>query len=158
MAAVKTRHMQQWSIRLLPTTTANFADLTLTPSYRLMCALASLYACALVLLLLCTFLSPFPWPVFFVVGWWLFNEWERRFADICQLAGRLQISNQGDIRWQKKQWRLKTARIRTGLILVWHLEGVSGQMIWLPICPDACSGASYRSLALYSHHHRTLSG
>ncbi|MCQ1057528.1 hypothetical protein LRP52_06655 [Photobacterium sp. ZSDE20] len=140
-----------------PTTTANFADLTLTPSYRLTGALALLYASVLILLLLSAGFQFIPWPVSFAAGWWLLDECERRFADICHLTGRLQISQQGNICWQGQQWRLQTARIRSNQILLWRLEGITGQ-IWLPICPDACSLSGYRTLALYSHHHRSISG
>ncbi|TDR74229.1 membrane-bound toxin of toxin-antitoxin system [Photobacterium lutimaris] len=119
-------------------------------------ALALLYACALVLLLLSAVFQFIPWPAFFAAGWWLLDECERRFADICHVTGRLQISLQGDIRWRGQQWRLQTARIRSGLILVWRLNGANDN-IWLPICPDACSLSAYRSLALYSRHFRSIS-
>lgn len=119
-------------------------------------ALALLYTSALVLLLLCAVLQFIPWPVFFAAAWWLLDEWQRRFADICHLTGRLQISKQGVIRWQNQQWQLQTARICSTQIFLWRLEGIEGR-IWLPICPDACSLAAYRSLALYSRHYRSIS-
>ncbi len=148
--------MLLWSIRLSPTTTASFADLTLTPSYRLIGALALLYASALLLLLLCVFRQTLPLPVFFAMAWWLFDEWEKRLIGICRLAGRLQISTHGRIRWQGQMWTLRTVRIRTALILLWQLEGEGGRR-WLPISPDACTHADYRSLALYSHQYRAIS-
>ncbi|WP_197068570.1 protein YgfX [Photobacterium gaetbulicola] len=140
-----------------PTTTASFADLTLTPSCRLMGALVLLYASALVLLLLCVFRQSLPLPAFFAVAWWLLCEGERRLLDIGALTGRLQISSEGNIRWQGQSWRLQSSRVRSGFILLWRLEGET-ERVWLPISPDACSSSAYRSLALYSHHYRAISG
>lgn len=148
--------MPLWSIRLSPTTTASFADLTLTPSYRLIGALALLYASALLLLALCVLRQTLPLPAFFAIAWWLIDEWGKRLVDVCNLVGRLQISGPGDIRWQGQVWTLRTVRIRTSQVLLWHLEGEGGRR-WLPIFPDSCNHAGYRSLALYSHHYRAMS-
>ncbi|WEM42743.1 protein YgfX [Photobacterium sp. DA100] len=108
-------------------------------------------------MLLCVFRQTLPLPAFFAVAWWLLCEGERRLLDLGALAGRLQISREGNIRWQGQSWQLHSSRVRSGLILLWRLEGET-ERVWLPISPDACSSTAYRSLALYSHHYHAISG
>ncbi|WP_158262690.1 protein YgfX [Photobacterium sanctipauli] len=135
----------------MPTTTANFADLTLVPSTYLLGALATLYASALFLLFLAVFFLVLPLSILIACSWLLWHEYWQLALRYCQQQGRLVIEQQGQIRWQGERWRLVQVKICTRWLIMVGVQSGS-QRRWLLIAPDSCRENDYRSLALFCHH------
>ncbi|MGF1726941.1 protein YgfX [Photobacterium nomapromontoriensis] len=134
-----------------PLTTANYADITLYPSQRILTALAWLYVSVACLLLLSPLHSELPVSLTITGLWLLWHEGWHLACQYCQKQGRLLISRQADIDWQQQTWRLQEAKIRTAWLLVLRLQHES-EYCWVVIASDSCHLQAYRSLALFAHY------
>ncbi|RWX53271.1 hypothetical protein EDI28_22750 [Photobacterium chitinilyticum] len=143
--------MQLWWTKLSPTTTANFADLDITPSRLSAAVLVLLYTCAASLLLLSWLRAVLPFPVVIVCLELLWLEWLQRLIDCRSQQGRLVVKLSGELQWQREQWFIDRVKIRCRFLLLWRLR-YQGQRRWLLICHDACDEAAYRSLSLICHN------
>ncbi|MGF1701585.1 hypothetical protein L4D09_14920 [Photobacterium makurazakiensis] len=139
----------------MPTTTANYADITLVPSNYLLTALACLYVSAAFLLLSSVFYQVLPLSLALGCIWLLWHEYWRLAVNYCRAQGQMVIEAQGGICWQGKVWRLEQAKIRTRWLLLMCLANKNTKQ-WVIISTDSCNQSAYRSLALYCHHSASI--
>ncbi|MGF1687721.1 hypothetical protein L4C36_13680 [Photobacterium japonica] len=150
----------------MPTTTANFADIALTPSRPLFYALAVGYASALFLLLLTVFVHALP-PSLLVLGvWGLWHEVEQWAWRHVRQQGRLVIRCDGQIQWQNTSWTLKRLTLRTPWLVVFQLRHspspsysplssscpAKPRTVWVAVTPDSCTASAYHQVMLFARY------
>ncbi len=153
------RLMLRWWIKLLPLTTANFVNLSISPSTFQIAALHILYACVAIFLCVAASgsMTAFLLIAFFIDV--LLTEWLSHIHTMWQQRGCLQINENGDIRWQKGEYlqsgQLTKIPLQTSYLIVISVTFPSHQSRrkkerYFVISRDCCHGDDFRTLSLYT--------
>ncbi|WP_318926970.1 protein YgfX [Photobacterium sp.] len=132
---------------MLPTTTANFADLLLRPSKLTIAALSLLYLCAAMFLLLAVLRSSIPFIAAVIIIECLWLEWLQLWQYSFRHQGRISITVSGQVTWQRQSWQIIQIKVITRFFILLKVKQAAQQR-WLLICHDACDDKDFRTLSL----------
>ncbi|MFC1507745.1 protein YgfX [Pseudomonadota bacterium] len=139
--------MRQWWTKLLPTTTANFADLLLRPSKLTIAVLSLLYLSVAMFLSLAVFRSAIPFIAAVILIECLWLEWLQLWLRCFRQQGRMSITVSGQMIWQQQPWQIIQIKVITRFFILLRVRQVT-QQHWLLICHDACDEKDFRTLSL----------
>ncbi|WP_425320568.1 protein YgfX [Photobacterium swingsii] len=151
--------MQRWWIKLLPLTTANFVNLSISPSIYQIAALHIAYACVAIFLCIVASSSMTMGLIVAFCLDGLLTEWLSHTKTLYQQRGCLQLNEHGEVQWRQGENQcsgfLIQISLQTRYLIVisatLHCDARQHKtQRYFVIDPCCCCENDFRTLSLYT--------